>query len=56
MSEMIEGTQIGMGGRDGKSSGEVFSGVHGSVYHLLGYSCAVVFNPYKSFILKENVA
>ena len=54
-SEMIEGRVNGLGGQDGKTSGVVSTGVHGSEYHLLGYSCAVVFNPYKSFILKENV-
>ncbi len=54
-SEMIEGYVNGMGGQDGKSSGTVSTGVHGSQYHILGYSAAVLFNPYKSFILKENV-
>jgi hypothetical protein len=54
-SEMIEGYVNGMGGQDGKTSGTVSTGVHGSEYHILGYSCCVLFNPYKSFILKENV-
>lgn len=55
-SEMITGYVSGLGGRSGKESGgDITSGVHGSEYHILGYSCAVVFNPYKSFILKENV-
>ena len=54
-SEMIEGYVNGLGGQDGKSSGIVSTGVHGSEYHILGYSAAVLFNPYKSFILKENV-
>jgi len=54
-SEFIEGYVNGMGGQDGKTSGTVSSGVHGSEYHILGYSCAVVFVPYKSFILKENI-
>jgi hypothetical protein len=52
---MIEGYVEGLGGRDGKTSGTVSTGVHGSEYHLIGYSVAVLFNPYKSFILKENV-
>jgi hypothetical protein len=52
-SEMISGNLHGMGGADGKTSGEVSTGVHGSEYHLLGYSGAVVFNPYKSFIVQE---
>jgi hypothetical protein len=54
-SEMVEGRVNGLGGQDGKTSGVVSTGVHGSEYHLIGYSCAAVFNPYKSFILKENV-
>lgn len=54
MSEMIEGRVNGLGGADGKTSGDVSTGVHGSEYHILGYSCTVVFNPYKSFILKES--
>jgi len=54
-SEMVEGRVNGLGGQDGKSSGVVSTGVHGSEYHLIGYSCAVVFNPYKSFVLKENI-
>ena len=54
-SEMIEGYVNGLGGQDGKTSGVVSTGVHGSEYHILGYSCTAVFNPYKSFILKENV-
>jgi hypothetical protein len=54
-NEMIEGYVEGLGGRDGKTSGTVSTGVHGSEYHLIGYSVAVLFNPYKSFILKENV-
>jgi len=54
-SEFIEGYVNGMGGQDGKTSGTVSTGVHGSEYHILGYSCAVVFVPYKSFILKENI-
>lgn len=53
---MVEGHVEGLGGKSGNaSSGSFATGVHGSEYHILGYSCAVVFNPYKSFILKENV-
>lgn len=52
-SEMISGNLIGMGGLKGNTSGEVSTSVHGSQYHLLGYAGAVVFNPYKSFILEE---
>jgi len=52
-AEIISGNLHGMGGNDGKSSGEISTSVHGSQYHLLGYAGAVVFNPYKSFILEE---
>lgn len=55
-SEMVDGWVSGLGGRSGKESGrDIATGVHGSEYHIIGYSCAVLFNPYKSFILKENV-
>lgn len=54
-SEMISGNLNGMGGQDGKTSGVVSTGVAGSQYHLLGFSGAVVFNPYKSFLLEESV-
>jgi len=54
-AEIISGNLVGMGGLDGKSSGEVSTSVHGSQYHLLGYSGSVVFNPYKSFLLEEAV-
>ena len=54
-SEMISGNLNGMGGQDGKTSGTVSTGVAGSQYHLLGFSGAVVFNPYKSFLLEESV-
>ena len=54
-SEIVSGNLNGMGGQDGKSSGEVSTSVAGSSYHLLGYSAACIFNPYKSFLLQENV-
>jgi hypothetical protein len=54
-SEIVSGNLNGMGGQDGKTSGEVSTSVAGSSYHLLGYSAAVLFNPYKSFLLQENV-
>lgn len=54
-NEMIEGRVLGLGGQDGKTSGSnIATGVHGSEYHLLGYSLAAVFCPYKSFILRES--
>lgn len=53
-AEMLSGNLRGMGGMDGKSTGDIATSVHGSSYHLLGYSCTCVMNPYKSFILKES--
>ena len=55
-AEMLSGNLRGMGGMDGKSTGDISTSVHGSSYHLLGYSCTCVMNPYKSFILKESAA
>lgn len=56
-SEMISGNINGLGGASGKESGiDISSSIHGSSYHLIGYSGAVVFNPYKSVILEENIA
>jgi hypothetical protein len=56
-SELISGNINGLGGASGKESGiDIATSVHGSSYHLLGYAGAVVFNPYKSVILEENVA
>jgi hypothetical protein len=52
-AEMLSGTLKGMGGLDGRSSGDIATPIHGSSYHLLGYSCAVVFNPYKAVIMEE---
>ena len=43
---------IGVGGKDGKTSGVVSSPVAGGSMIAHGYACAAVFNPYKSFILK----
>ncbi len=55
-NEMTDGYVNGLGGKDGKTSGgDIATGVHGSEYHIIGYSCSVLFNPYKSFILKENI-
>lgn len=54
-NEMLEGFVNGLGGQDGKTSGVISTGVHGSEYHIIGYSGCAVFVPYKSFILKENV-
>jgi hypothetical protein len=54
-AEMLQGNLVGMGGMDGKTSGNISTSVAGSQWHLLGTSGAMVFNPYKSFVLQENV-
>ena len=43
----------GVGGEDGLSSGEVSSPVAGSKLAIHGYCGAAVFNPYRSFIIRE---
>jgi hypothetical protein len=55
-AEMLSGTLNGMGGQTGRESGQVATSVHGSSYHLLGYSAVVVFNPYKSAIITESIS
>ena len=53
--EMLSGKLRGMGGYSGKESGvDLATSVDGSEYHLLGYSAAVVFNPYNAAIMKES--
>ena len=53
-ADMVSGFMNGLGGQDGKTSGEISTSVHGSSYHIIGYAGSVVFNPYKSFILIES--
>ncbi|MCK5788373.1 MAG: hypothetical protein KAH32_05215, partial [Chlamydiia bacterium] len=55
-AEMLSGTLNGMGGQSGRESGQIATSIHGSSYHLLGYSGVVVFNPYKSAIITESLA
>ena len=55
-AEMLSGTLNGMGGQTGRESGQIATSVHGSSYHLLGYSGVVVFNPYKAAIITESLA
>lgn len=52
---MISGTIAGMGGLDGKTSGEIVTSVDGSEKHLLAYASALVANPYAGHIIKENL-
>lgn len=53
--EMISGTLHGMGGANGRTSGVISTPVDGTEYHLLGYSCPIVFNPYKAIIAQEAI-
>lgn len=53
--KLISGTIAGMGGLDGKTSGEIVTSVDGSEKHLIGYSGAMVANPYAGHIIKENI-
>jgi hypothetical protein len=55
-SELVTGNINGLGGATGKESGDIQSSVHGSSYHIIGYSGAVLFNPYKSVIFEEAIA
>ena len=51
--DFISNKYIGVGGRNGLSSGEVSSPVAASKLINWGYSGVGVFNPYRSFILRE---
>jgi len=54
--EMLSGRLKGMGGFTGKENNvDLATSVDGSEYHLLGYSAAVIFNPYNSAIIKESI-
>ena len=54
-SEIVSGNLHGLGGASGKESGEIATSVHGSSYHVIGYSGIVVFNPYKAFVFEQNI-
>jgi hypothetical protein len=51
--EMLSGKLKGMGGFSEKKTIRTWLSVDGREYHLLGYSAAVVFNPYNAAIVKE---
>lgn len=51
--DFIQNRFPGVGGLDGLSSGVVSSPVAGSKLIVWGYSGIAVFNPYKSFILRQ---
>ena len=44
---------VGVGGYDGKSSGEVASNVAGSKLVMMGYAGVAAFTPYRSVIVRE---
>lgn len=51
--QLIQNQIYGVGGKDGLSSGVVSTPVSGSKLVLFGYAGVGVFNPYRSFILRE---
>jgi len=53
--EFIKNTIAGVGGLNGRTSGEVSSRVTGSYMVMYGSAGVGVFNPYKSFIIEENI-
>ncbi len=54
-SEFIKNVLKGVGGLTGTESGEVSSQVAASKIINMGYSGVGVFNPYRSFIIEENI-
>lgn len=52
-SEIILNEIDGVGGQNGTTSGKVSSPVAGSKMVAWGYAGVAVFNPYRSFILRE---
>lgn len=52
-ADMVTNKYVGVGGLDGRSSGEVASPVAGSKRIIWGYASIAVFNPYRSAILRE---
>lgn len=51
--DFIKSTIAGVGGLDGKSSGEVASNVAGSKMVMMGYQGVACFTPFRSFIVRE---
>lgn len=51
--DFIYNTIAGVGGLDGKTSGEVASNVAGSKRVMMGYAGVAAFTPYRSFILRQ---
>jgi hypothetical protein len=53
--EFIKNTIAGVGGMDGRTSGPVSHRVTGSYMVMYGSSGVGVFNPYKNYIIEENI-
>lgn len=53
--ELIRGFLPGMGGQDGRTSGNISTTMDGSRIEYLGYSGIKVANPYGAHIIKEHV-
>ncbi len=53
-AELIKGDLLGFGMLDGVSSGNVASMIHASESSMMAYRCAILKDPYSTFILEEN--
>ena len=51
--DMISNKYLGVGKENGLTSGEVASPVAGSKLIMWGYSGVAVFNPYKSYVMRQ---
>ncbi len=51
--DMITNKYLGVGRENGLSSGEVASPVAGTKLIMWGYSSLAVFNPYRSYVIRE---
>jgi hypothetical protein len=49
--ELVKGSLKGLGGLDGKTSGDMFTPVHGSRLSYIGYAGVGVYNPYQALIV-----
>jgi len=52
---LIQGKLLGMGGLDGRTSGNIATALDGTEIHLMSYSGLAVLNPYAGFIMQENL-
>lgn len=53
--EFIRGRVLGFGGMTGVESGDFASPVAGSKLMHMGYSSIAIFNPYRAYIIEENI-